>query len=239
MVNYTGLKGRGIKRENWYVINQNKIPAVLIEGGFMDGTNDYKVITSDEGQNAYAKAVAEGLIEFLGLKKGSNASTTTGTKPVSKPTQPTSKQKVNVTYAARLEDGRVLPEVHNLDDYAGIENKRITDIAMKVDKGSVKYQVHVLGGGWLPWVTGYNWSDHNNGYAGNGKVIDAIRIYYSTPSELVQNGGYQEVKYRISPIGSTSYYDWQIDDVINKSKGMDGYAGAFGKAIDKVQIYVE
>ena len=43
----TGLRGRGIKRENWYVINQNKIPAVLVEGGFMDSNIDYKVITSD------------------------------------------------------------------------------------------------------------------------------------------------------------------------------------------------
>ena len=69
LVKYTGLKGRGIKKENFYVINQNTIPAVLVEGGFMDGTQDYKVITSEVGQNAYAKAVAEGLIEFLGLKK--------------------------------------------------------------------------------------------------------------------------------------------------------------------------
>jgi N-acetylmuramoyl-L-alanine amidase len=66
---YTGLKGRGIKRTNWTVINQNKIPAVLVEGGFMDSNNDYKVITSEQGQLGYARAVAEGLIEFLGLKK--------------------------------------------------------------------------------------------------------------------------------------------------------------------------
>lgn len=69
MVSYTGLRGRGIKAEDWYVINQDRIPAVLCEGGFMDGTNDYKVITSDAGQTAYAKAVAEGIIEFLGLTK--------------------------------------------------------------------------------------------------------------------------------------------------------------------------
>lgn len=69
LVNYTSLRGRGIKRAAFTVINQNKIPAVLVEGGFMDGTNDYKVITSDAGQTAYAKAVAEGLIEFLALKK--------------------------------------------------------------------------------------------------------------------------------------------------------------------------
>jgi N-acetylmuramoyl-L-alanine amidase len=69
LVNYTGLKGRGIKKANFYVINQNKIPAVLIEGGFMDGEKDYPIITSDVGQDAYARAVAEGLIEFLKLKK--------------------------------------------------------------------------------------------------------------------------------------------------------------------------
>ena len=69
LVKYTGLKGRGVKKENWHVINQNAIPAILVEGGFMDSLIDYKVITSEVGQTAYAKAVAEGLIEFLKLKK--------------------------------------------------------------------------------------------------------------------------------------------------------------------------
>lgn len=66
---YTGLKGRGIKKANFTVINQNQVPAVLVEGGFMDSKKDYKVITSNEGQEAYAKAVAEGLISFLKLEK--------------------------------------------------------------------------------------------------------------------------------------------------------------------------
>lgn len=65
----TGLRGRGIKAQNWAVINQDRIPAVLVEGGFMDSTIDYDVITSEKGQKAYAKAVAEGLIDFLNLKK--------------------------------------------------------------------------------------------------------------------------------------------------------------------------
>ncbi len=66
---YTGMKDRGMKQEDWYVINQDRIPAVLTEGGFMDNREDYKIITSDAGQAAYARAVAEGLVEFLGLKK--------------------------------------------------------------------------------------------------------------------------------------------------------------------------
>lgn len=69
LVKYTGLRGRGVKRADFTVICQNKIPAVLCEGGFMDGTEDYKVITSDEGQTAYARAVSEGLVEYLGLQK--------------------------------------------------------------------------------------------------------------------------------------------------------------------------
>lgn len=69
LVKYTGLKGRGVKQCDFLVINQDTIPAVLVEGGFMDGTNDHKVITSSKGQQNYAKAVAEGLIDFLNLKK--------------------------------------------------------------------------------------------------------------------------------------------------------------------------
>lgn len=69
LVSYTGLRGRGIGASNWYIINQNKIPAVLVEGGFMDSIIDYPIITSEAGQTAYAKAIAEGLIEFLELEK--------------------------------------------------------------------------------------------------------------------------------------------------------------------------
>ena len=74
LVSYTGLRARGIKRAAFTVINQNKIPAVLCEGGFMDSANDYKIITSVKGQEAYARAVAEGLIEFLNLQKKQNKS---------------------------------------------------------------------------------------------------------------------------------------------------------------------
>lgn len=69
LVRNTGLRGRGIKQTNWTVITQNSVPAVLVEGGFMDGKKDHPIITSDAGQTAYAKAVADGLIEFLKLEK--------------------------------------------------------------------------------------------------------------------------------------------------------------------------
>lgn len=95
---YTGLKNRGVKRENFTVITQNSVPAVLVEGGFMDNKKDYSVITSDAGQTAYAKAVAEALIEFVGLTKKKK---TTSSKPTA--TASTNK-KVTATGTADYRD---------------------------------------------------------------------------------------------------------------------------------------
>lgn len=129
--------------------------------------------------------------------------------------------------------GRWYPEVRNLGDYAGVRGKAITDVAIGVTQGSVKYRVHVKGGGWLPYVTGYNTSDGNNGYAGNGREIDAIEVYYNTPSTYANNYGYKKAKYRVAVIGR-DYYSWQYDN--EKGNGMDGYAGAFGRSMDRFQI---
>lgn len=143
---------------------------------------------------------------------------------------------VNVTYAVQLEDGTILPEVTNLEDYAGIRGRKVVGIAARVDRGELKYQVHVLGGGWLPYVTGCDWNDAANGYAGNGRVIDALRVYYSTPGDIVEADGYKKVKYRVAPAGG-NYYSWQCDD--ETSNGQDGYAGMIGRPIDRVQITIE
>ena len=44
--------------------------------------------------------------------------------------------------------------------------------------GKIHYQVHIKGGEWLDYVTSYDETDDNNGYAGIlGKTIDAIRMY--------------------------------------------------------------
>lgn len=142
--------------------------------------------------------------------------------------------EVVFTYAVKLEDGRILPFVRNLTDFAGIQGKKITDVAIKVDKGSVKYRVHVIGRGWLPYVTGCNWKDHNNGYAGVGQPIDAIEVYYNTPADYAAKYGYQKAQYRVSPVNGT-YWDWQYDN--ENGNGQDGYAGAFGQAIDRFQLF--
>lgn len=88
--------------------------------------------------------------------------------------------KGNITYKVHIKGGKWLPEVKNRTDYAGIFNKPIDGLMMKTDTGKkIKYQVHLRKTKeWLPYVSGYNSKDHENGYAGVlGQEIDAIKIY--------------------------------------------------------------
>ena len=159
-----------------------------------------------------------------------------GQSPVNPPASAGSggKPTINFKYRVRTKEDGWLPEVVNLADYAGIPGHSITDIAIGVDRGSLWYQVHVKGGGWLPAVTGYNINDYNNGYAGNGKVIDAVRVYYNTPADYAAQYGYQKAQYRVSPLNG-SYWPWQYDN--ETGNGQDGYAGAFGYSLDKFQLF--
>ena len=135
---------------------------------------------------------------------------------------------VDVIYRVRV-GGKWLAEVRNLEDYAGIKGKAITDVAIKVTGGKVRYRVHVYKGKWLPFVTGYNLSDHSNGYAGNGKAIDAIeREYTGDHSKTIQ--------YHVSPL-KKDYYSYQVDN--NRTYGQDGYAGSFGRKLDRLQIRIK
>ena len=136
---------------------------------------------------------------------------------------------VNVYYRVKTQKHGWLPEVKNLDDYAGWENSPITGLAIKVDKGSIKYRVHIKGGNWLPYVTGCNINDFNNGFAGDGKnIIDAVEIYYFTPNDIRP---YKKAKYKVNN------YPYQYDN--EKGNGMDGYAGVYGVNATKFQIVIE
>lgn len=141
----------------------------------------------------------------------------------------TSDTKVNVYYRVKTQKHGWLKEVKNLEDYAGWENSPITGLAIKVDKGSIKYRVHIKGGNWLPYVTGCNINDFNNGFAGDGKnIIDAVEVYYFTPNDIRP---YKKAKYKVNN------YPYQYDN--EKGNGMDGYAGVYGVNATKFQIVIE
>ena len=80
--------------------------------------------------------------------------------------------------------------------------------------------MHIVGGSWLTYITGYNLNDYDNRYAWNWNPIDLIEIIYS----------FVTIKYRVSPVYE-NFYDYQLDN--HKGNGMDGFAGDYGKAIDR------
>lgn len=141
-------------------------------------------------------------------------------------------------YIQGVANGKWLSVVKDGSDYAGILGKALVALAAKVTKGSIEYGVHIKGSGWLGNVTGFNANDYNNGYAGNGNpaakgsAIDAVKMYYNTPSDVVSKYGYYKVAYRVHLLGG-GWLDWQYDT--ETTNGQDGYAGIIGKTIDGIQ----
>lgn len=135
--------------------------------------------------------------------------------------------KVNVYYRVKTNEDWWLEEVKNLEDYAGWEEHSIIGLAMKVDKGSIKYRVTTVSGKTLGWITQYDINDYINGWAGNGEAIATVEVYYYTPDSIRP---YKKAKYKVND------YNWQYD--LETSNGQDGYAGEKGVVATKFQIEI-
>ena len=147
-----------------------------------------------------------------GGTSGSSASKTT-----------TNSSGIDITYQVHTVGGSWLPDVKNLTDYAGLENRPIDGIRASVSRGHIRYRVKLIGGRWLPWVT------DREDYAGlYGRQIDCVQM------ELTGVSGYQ-VEYRVSTANSTGYLPW-VRGFENRT--VDGYAGIKGVAVDKAQCRI-
>ena len=101
--------------------------------------------------------------------------------------------------------------------YSGVFGKPICSVRIS---GGQSYRVHVLGGNWLPAVTGNSVSDSNNGYAGvDGKPIDGLAV--------------QGTKYKVHVLGGDWLPEVKKYDINDSNYGM---AGIYGKQIDAISI---
>lgn len=64
----TGLKDRGVKSGNLYVLRKTKMPSILCECGFMDIKAEAKLMLNEEYQWKCARAIAKGICEYYGVK---------------------------------------------------------------------------------------------------------------------------------------------------------------------------
>lgn len=124
-------------------------------------------------------------------------------------TKPTNKQ-VNVWAQVKTVRDGWLPEVKNNQDYCGWKNSPITDMKIRVDKGSIKYSFHKT----------------KQGY------IDTVQVYYYTPKDIRP---YKKAKYKVN--NYDWQYDTEAGKDPNGNI-QDGYAGKIGVNMTEFRIEI-
>ena len=86
LVEKTGMRDRGVKTGNFAIIRDTKMPACLVECGFMDNANDTPRILTEEYADIVANALVEGLVECFGLTKSEGQTVVENANVGEKPT---------------------------------------------------------------------------------------------------------------------------------------------------------
>jgi N-acetylmuramoyl-L-alanine amidase len=63
----SSVPSRGRKAENWFVVRNSRMPAVLVELGFVSNRNDALLMASDDGLQKLTMALYNGIKDFIGI----------------------------------------------------------------------------------------------------------------------------------------------------------------------------
>ena len=63
--NASGAINRGVRSENYVVLRETDMPAVLVETGFMTCPEELSLLIDDEYQTKIAKGISEGILAFI------------------------------------------------------------------------------------------------------------------------------------------------------------------------------
>ncbi|MNI89729.1 Sporulation-specific N-acetylmuramoyl-L-alanine amidase [compost metagenome] len=67
LVQATGLNDRGVQYGNFHVIRETKMPAILLEVGYLSNKKDESLLFTEALQQRVAEAIVSGVKEYLGL----------------------------------------------------------------------------------------------------------------------------------------------------------------------------
>lgn len=73
LVKAYGLRDRGLKKANFAVVRQTKMPAILTEGGYMDSSIDIKKLRDDKVLKAAGEAIADGVLAYFGMSSSKSS----------------------------------------------------------------------------------------------------------------------------------------------------------------------
>lgn len=60
------IPSRGLKEEDWFVVRRSRMPAVLVELGFVSNKDDALLMTTDAHLRSMVEALYKGIAEFVG-----------------------------------------------------------------------------------------------------------------------------------------------------------------------------
>jgi len=60
------IPSRGLKEEDWFVVRRSRMPAVLVELGFVSNKDDALLMTTDAHLRKMVEALYKGIVEFVG-----------------------------------------------------------------------------------------------------------------------------------------------------------------------------
>ncbi|MNP54259.1 N-acetylmuramoyl-L-alanine amidase LytC precursor [compost metagenome] len=65
LVKATGFRDRGVKQDNWKVLRECKVPAILLEVGFLTNPENETTLLNDDRQNEIAHAIVDGIKNYF------------------------------------------------------------------------------------------------------------------------------------------------------------------------------
>ena len=63
----SSLPSRGRKANDWFVVRNSRMPAVLVELGFLSNSQDIALMTSEEGLQKFINSLYNGITNFIGI----------------------------------------------------------------------------------------------------------------------------------------------------------------------------
>ena len=63
----SSLPSRGRKANDWFVVRNSRMPAVLVELGFVSNRQDAILMTSDDGLQKLTESLYNGIVNFIGI----------------------------------------------------------------------------------------------------------------------------------------------------------------------------
>ncbi len=71
LIHATGASDRGIKNFPYYVVRKSKVPAILVEAGFLSHSLESKMVANGGYRRVLADAIADGIMDFRGWQQQS------------------------------------------------------------------------------------------------------------------------------------------------------------------------